>query len=287
MPDRGAAPSQPPRLGNQEKARKIKGGAPKYAIKLRRIPLVYYVAMAYILRVTPGPTARLFQEILMVASPLYERLEAAVPALSAKDAEFAKGLLSSAAKYGRSFSPKMAFWGEKLVARAAAPKGESVAEVGDLGGLLALFDKAKGKLKYPAIVVSVPGVPGGAVRLNVAGAKAKVPGSINVASVEKSEPGEFGNLRRAWYGRVSPAGKFAASGKGEEFFGALAGALMRLARSPAEVAAEYGRLNGACCFCSLKLEDERSVAVGYGPVCAKNWGLPWGAEKFSFKAEAA
>lgn len=216
---------------------------------------------------------------------LYERLEAALPGLSAKDSEFAKGLLASAAKYGKTFSPKMTFWAEKLVARAAAPKGESVAEVGDLAGVLALFDKVKGKLKYPATVLAVAGVPGGAVRLNVAGAKSRAPGSVNVMSVERSEPGEFGTLRRAYYGRVSLNGTYASSGKGEEFFAGIAAALKRLAAEPAKVAAEYGRLTGACCFCGLALTDARSTAVGYGKTCAKNWGLPWGAEKASFAAE--
>lgn len=43
-----------------------------------------------------------------------------------------------------------------------------------------------------------------------------------------------------------------------------------------EQAAEFGRLYGICCFCSADLTDERSIAVGYGPVCGRNNGLPWG-----------
>ncbi len=31
-----------------------------------------------------------------------------------------------------------------------------------------------------------------------------------------------------------------------------------------------------CCYCNLPLEDARSKDVGYGPVCAAHWGLPWG-----------
>lgn len=51
--------------------------------------------------------------------------------------------------------------------------------------------------------------------------------------------------------------------------------LVALAERPAETAAAYGRLNGRCCFCNRGLADERSTAVGYGPVCAGRWGLPW------------
>ena len=41
-------------------------------------------------------------------------------------------------------------------------------------------------------------------------------------------------------------------------------------------AAHLGHVTGACVFCSRTLTDERSIAVGYGPVCAENHALPWG-----------
>ena len=44
----------------------------------------------------------------------------------------------------------------------------------------------------------------------------------------------------------------------------------------ADEAAAWGHAHDRCVFCSLGLTDERSVAVGYGPVCAGNYGLPWG-----------
>lgn len=43
-----------------------------------------------------------------------------------------------------------------------------------------------------------------------------------------------------------------------------------------EQAARFGKLYGICCFCSRTLTDERSIGVGYGPVCAEHYGLPWG-----------
>jgi len=58
----------------------------------------------------------------------------------------------------------------------------------------------------------------------------------------------------------------------------------------AEEAALFGHDAGQCVFCSLSLDDDRSVAMGYGPVCARNYGLPWGnkrqAVKVPGKAEA-
>lgn len=47
-----------------------------------------------------------------------------------------------------------------------------------------------------------------------------------------------------------------------------------------QVAAQYGALHSHCIFCSRDLTDERSDpkqgGVGYGPVCANKYGLPWG-----------
>lgn len=43
-----------------------------------------------------------------------------------------------------------------------------------------------------------------------------------------------------------------------------------------EQAAHFGHTTGSCVFCSRHLTDERSIAVGYGPVCAEREGLPWG-----------
>lgn len=44
----------------------------------------------------------------------------------------------------------------------------------------------------------------------------------------------------------------------------------------AEQAAAFGKLVGRCCFCSHAIDTPESTAVGYGPVCASNYGLPWG-----------
>jgi len=47
----------------------------------------------------------------------------------------------------------------------------------------------------------------------------------------------------------------------------------------AEQAAAFGKQYGNCVFCARDLTDDaegRSVQVGYGPVCARKHGLPWG-----------
>ena len=42
-----------------------------------------------------------------------------------------------------------------------------------------------------------------------------------------------------------------------------------------DFAAANGRNHGTCCYCGRKLKTEESTSVGYGPVCADKWGLPW------------
>lgn len=39
-----------------------------------------------------------------------------------------------------------------------------------------------------------------------------------------------------------------------------------------EQARAFGKQHGFCCACALSLNDSRSVAVGYGPKCAKRYG---------------
>ena len=74
-----------------------------------------------------------------------------------------------------------------------------------------------------------------------------------------------------YIGSVRPDGKVV---------GALATAiplqqhLLRIAQNPAAAAKEYAALMCRCSFCSQPLTDAGSVEVGYGPICAKHWGLP-------------
>lgn len=49
-----------------------------------------------------------------------------------------------------------------------------------------------------------------------------------------------------------------------------------LARDPAGFMARCSKDMGRCCYCNAALDDPRSKQVGYGPVCAVRWGLPWG-----------
>ena len=38
----------------------------------------------------------------------------------------------------------------------------------------------------------------------------------------------------------------------------------------------HGKNAGMCCFCGMALSTPESTTAGYGPHCAKRFGLPWG-----------
>lgn len=163
----------------------------------------------------------------------------------------------------------------KIAPRETRPAPQN-ASIGDLSGIFALFERARRHLRFPAIILLVPDVD--TIRISMAGERARVPGSLNIASQER-----FVDGRRVWYGRVLPNGSFEQ--RAEFSTGpALVSQLLELAHHPAEVAAAHGRLTGRCCFCSRSLDDVRSTAVGYGPVCAEHYGLPWGERPVTFAA---
>jgi len=207
-----------------------------------------------------------------IESP-YESVRDAVDALSRRvmggeftKTEFPLSLISAynkAAKPNAKYllSEARTFWIHKLASQGATtPAPKPVAEV-DVGRIEHMFAQAAGYLKHPSVILALH--DGTEIKMKLAGRRSKYNGSLMVASPK------FGD---AYYGRVTD-GKFYP---GRSCNDAVMGLLRRFASSPERVASEAGHLRGACCFCNRALEDEKSTAVGYGPVCAKNYGLRWG-----------
>lgn len=137
--------------------------------------------------------------------------------------------------------------------------------VGELGAAHALFDRAREHLRFPKVRLTTDA--GREVVLSVAGERSRRPGTLNVADdLPYGEPG------RRWYGRIERDGTWGGASAPCDVLAIVAA----FAAEPAKVAAEYGRMTGSCCFCGRRLTDERSTEVGYGPVCAGHYGLPWG-----------
>jgi hypothetical protein len=185
-----------------------------------------------------------------------EALRQSAPKLTGRDAEFASSLISQYDRGGRLSDRQWPFVAQ-LIQRASAPAEQPApkAKMGSMDGLIALFDTAvANKLKYP--------------KIRFDGERSSHAGQINVTS-----PGSFES--RDWYGRIDRKGEFTRSRKspGPE---KLLQFLCELAENPSKAGAAHGHRTGNCCFCTTELTDQRSVDAGYGPVCAKRWGLAWG-----------
>ena len=182
------------------------------------------------------------------------------------DKDFASSLVRQADAKG-FLSASQWHWVGVLVSRATRPVPVSV--IPQFSGVYDLFKRAATRLKYPKVRLQTElGTP---LQLYISGERSRVPGVVNVVEVHTERD------KARWFGRVMPDGTWQQNPRlSMEDFLPVGKLLKRLASDPAKVASEYGRLTGNCCFCYRKLDDERSTAVGYGPHCAKQYGLPWG-----------
>lgn len=142
---------------------------------------------------------------------------------------------------------------------AGAALSAPVVTTASAGPIAAFIGAAKARgLKFPKARFLAPDGRS-EMRLSVAGARSKAPGAINVLIADE------------WIGRITVDG--AVQGSLQARADVLA-TLDAIAVDPAAAAKAYGALMCRCSFCNLSLTDAGSVEVGYGPVCAKHWGLP-------------
>lgn len=130
--------------------------------------------------------------------------------------------------------------------------------------IVGMLTRAGESLKYPKAKINLEGF--GTIKLSLAGSRARYPGSVNVTS-------EGGYEDATWYGRIHRDGRWEPS---RNAAGWVTGALALIDEDPAGAAKAYGQRIGSCCFCSRELTTDESLAAGYGPTCAENYGLPWG-----------
>lgn len=199
----------------------------------------------------------------MTIQPSIDILKSNIALLPEKDKAFATSLVENVEKRG-SASEKQAYWIKELANRALGQaKKVEADQIGDVKGIVALMNEVKG-LSRPTILLETRN--GMVVRLQKADKTSRNSGSIYVK--ERRGTGYFG--------KITPAGAFiAGSAPASDTIRDITAILRAFAADPAGVAASYGRESGCCCFCDRKLTDERSVKVGYGATCAKNYGLPW------------
>lgn len=157
------------------------------------------------------------------------------------------------------------YWLHKLAhegpTRREPPKAIAKA---DLTPIKAMLNTAKASgLKWPAITLTTDG--GLEFKLTLAGEASRNPGAVYIQS---------GGRGGRYYGKVTPEGSLFA---GKDYVPDVGVLLTQLAADPLGFAAAHGKSHGYCCFCHHKLtREDSSVQLGYGPTCAKRFGLAHG-----------
>lgn len=208
---------------------------------------------------------------------MVNELEANLSFLADRDQNFAKDLIRSFRQYG--LSEKQGYWVGKLLERIdaakappapveapAAPSAPAAVQL-DAGfsGIVELFSRAKAAgLANPKIRLETEG--GIKIVLRMAGPTSKYAGQITVTDNKSFDA-------RTYYGRIDADGRYFPSAKACDDVTKL---LRDMAANPAKMAALYGHKTSSCCFCGLPLKTSESVTMGYGPVCAEKFHLPWG-----------
>lgn len=132
-----------------------------------------------------------------------------------------------------------------------------------------LFKTAQEKLKWPKLVLPVPMKDGEKIIFR----PAKYENRLNMYIQQGKNPTDWiGRLIRNDEKRViqfeyNPAVVVPQEHK----------ALIREAvKNPIGLCSVLGQQFSYCCFCSTEITTKESLSVGYGPICAEKWGLPWG-----------
>jgi len=218
---------------------------------------------------------------------------AAMDAIPFKSQGFVKSLLAGKAKYGTN-SPKQQHW-----VRVYAEKAQSVINPGNvvltpLANALkdvvstppapplnhivgtALYEMlkkaedfvfAKGGKKRPQIKFKPseksPNTP--RVGFKIAGKASKFKGQVMITS-----GGAYGQSH--YYGRIED-GVYHPAPKASTEIQAF---VVEFAKDPTKMGTAYGLSTMHCCFCAKAIDTVDSKAMGYGPVCASKFDLPWG-----------
>lgn len=198
-------------------------------------------------------------------------LEALLDQLNQSDRQFADSLINGPYGFKKrgGLSQKQTPHVYRLLSKAMGIGDPTKVQIGGLETVYVMFEHAKQHIKWPKVMLKL--ADGTDVKIWVQGPNSKVPGAIGVV------------IGGQWAGRIQQNGdfdqgkEFSASQQKEEVIDLL----KAFAHDPATIAAQYGKLSGNCSFCQTPLTDPKSLAVGYGPTCAKNYHLPWGSAKLT------
>lgn len=177
------------------------------------------------------------------------------------DNSFAKSMTS---KPLGSLSINQLYWIHKLAMDSIKP----IQKIGysyNIANTLILFDRVSTKLKFPKLRFNISehdnfgNIFTSTMTLARMSERSRNPGAVAVT---------YNGIYKGYINRDGTSLT--------DFPQEIKQIIVDFEKDPLNYAKNSGHLAGRCMFCGLNLDDERSTKVGYGPICAKNWGLPWG-----------
>lgn len=190
-----------------------------------------------------------------------------------KRRDFARSLITQFDQKGR-LSAKQEEWVGIIISenlnRTEENNKITIDRVVGLDRVNEIFDEATEKLQYPKLVVQL--ADGSDLKLNRAGPRSKFNGAVMLTN-----GGTYGSSLNKYYGNVAN-GELTLTTDGKLRASELENILRSMNTDLGAFAKMYGLKTGNCCFCRKELSHDHSLTAGYGPVCADNYGLPWGED---------
>lgn len=199
--------------------------------------------------------------------------------LSSRDISFGSSLCDQYFSKGY-LSEKQWYWVSELLKKvgvipSTAGNKKEIEEVFDGKKIHQLLSTASRRLKYPRLRYQTDG--GSKIVFSYAAdTSSKWYGCIFVDNGGKE------NKKR--YGFVNSTGAGSINRDAPPEIKAL---ILKISQEPTGIAKLQGQAYSYCCFCGLELTNKSSLYHGYGPICADNWGLPWGDTGDQADEEAA
>ncbi len=192
--------------------------------------------------------------------------------LSSKDINFASSLCDT--YFSRlSLSEKQWYWVGELLSRAGAMPSASkdsskdIQEIFDGKKVHQLLATAAIRLKYPRLRYQTDG--GCKIVFSYAADTAsKWYGCIFIDNDGKEDKKRYGFVNSTGAGSIN-----------RDAPTEVKTLIRKIAEEPIGIAKLQGQAYSNCCFCGLELTNKSSIHHVYGPICAENWGLPWGASE--------
>jgi len=144
----------------------------------------------------------------------------------------------------------------------------------NLNGIVTMMEHAHSvhNVKFPTIRLPLAMDGNHEIELKRAGAKSRYTGAVNITDGKPYGQNE-------WYGRISTEGKLQLSTIWQEKHPNLCEMIIctlhAFDEDPQTMAKTFAEINNHCCFCNTVITNKVSLANGYGPICARNYGLPY------------